>query len=85
MKKQATGKPARKKRVPKPIVRPDIIDPNGRYPIFPASAYLYQSHVVTYDQINAGILESFKQGRSRYITGRSILKVASGDLSPIVK
>lgn len=43
-----------------------------RYTIDETSAYLRQSRAKTYNDINAGLLESFNDGRRRYVPGSSI-------------
>jgi hypothetical protein len=48
------------------------LDTKQRYPIRVAAQYLKQSIPKTYQQIKSGALETFKQGRRRYATGRSI-------------
>jgi hypothetical protein len=62
------------------------LDVMQRYTIAEASRYLRQSTPKTYSQIKAGLLETFKQGRRRYATGRGIAKLSlppsnSGDAS----
>jgi hypothetical protein len=49
------------------------IDPNRRYSIELAVAYLDQSRSKTYQQIKAGQLPSFKDGKRRYISGAVII------------
>ena len=83
-KRQGTGKPARKKRQPlKAVTPPPPLDINSRYKVREASANLKQSHMTTYKLIDDGILESYKQGGTRWIKGRSIARVIDGDLSPV--
>jgi hypothetical protein len=48
------------------------LDTLQRYTVDEASAYLRQSRAKTYNDIAAGALESFNDGRRRYVTGSSI-------------
>lgn len=49
------------------------LDPRQRYSVNEASALLRQCRAKTYKDIAADRLESFKDGRRTYITGRSII------------
>lgn len=49
------------------------LDENQRYTIVEATAYLRQSIAKTYEDIKAGSLDSFTDGRRRYIPGTAIL------------
>jgi hypothetical protein len=49
------------------------LDSRQRYSILEASALLRQCRAKTYKDIAAELLESFKDGRRTYVTGRSIL------------
>ena len=49
------------------------VDPNQRYTIPEASAYLKQCRAKTYKDMDAGKLESFKDGSRRYIPGSAII------------
>jgi len=69
--KSGTGK-IRAKRKPKRLAPLPPLDVSQRYPISDATRYLKQSPKKTYELINKGLLETFKQGRRRYATGRSI-------------
>lgn len=48
------------------------LDELQRYTIDEATAYLRQSRAKTYKDISAGRLESFTDGRRRYVPGRAI-------------
>jgi hypothetical protein len=48
------------------------LDPLQRYTVDEASAYLRQSRAKTYLDIAAGVLESFNDGRRRYVPGTAI-------------
>lgn len=67
-----TSKPSRKPRLARKDL-PPVVDPNLRYSIAEASAYLDQCHAKTFQEISSGRLESFKDGRRRYISGRAII------------
>ena len=48
------------------------LDPQQRYTVDEASAYLRQSRAKTYNDISSGLLQSFNDGRRRYVPGTSI-------------
>jgi len=54
------------------------LDLHQRYTIDEAAAYLRQSRAKTYQDINAGVLESFTDGRRRYIPGAAIAERSRG-------
>lgn len=55
------------------------LDPLQRYTIPEAAAYLRQSRSKTYEDIASGRLETIKDGRRRYVTGRGIVARSAGD------
>jgi excisionase family DNA binding protein len=70
--KAATGKPPRKPRKarqPRPL---PPFDSQLRHTVEEATQYLKTSRPTIYKLINAGLLETVKEGRRTYITGRSI-------------
>lgn len=72
--KLGTGK-TRSARKPKKSPKKAALQPldiQQRYTISEAAAYLRQSIPKTYQQIHAGRLETIKEGRRRYATGRGI-------------
>lgn len=69
MKAKATGKPPRKPRQPKSL---PSFDPQLRQTVSDAAQYLRTSRPTVYKLIKAGRLETIKEGRRTYITGRSI-------------
>ena len=50
------------------------LDPNQRYAVEEAAAYLRQSRAKTYVDIRKGVLEVIKDGRRTYVPGRAIAK-----------
>lgn len=54
------------------------LDKLQRYTIDEASEYLRQSRAKTYQDIAAGRLDSFNDGRRRYVPGRAIAARSSG-------
>ncbi len=50
------------------------LDPQQRYTILEASAYLRQSRSKTYLDIGAGTLPTIKDGKRRYVPGTAILE-----------
>lgn len=48
------------------------LDVHQRYTIDEAALYLRQSRAKTYSDIQSGRLESFTDGRRRYVPGRAI-------------
>lgn len=54
------------------------LDLNRRYDAVVASAYLMQCLATTRKQIANGTLESFSEGRKRYISGRTIAARSQG-------
>jgi hypothetical protein len=67
--KNPTGKLPRQRKTLPPLPPLDLLQ---RYSISDAARYLKQSVPKTYKQINSGELETFKQGRRRFATGRGI-------------
>lgn len=55
------------------------LDLNQRYTIDETAAYLRQSRAKTYQDISAGALESFTDGRRRYIPGTAIAARSCGE------
>lgn len=53
------------------------IDPNRRYPLEQANAYLGQSRAKTYQDIGAGRLRVIKDGKRVYIPGSEIIRVST--------
>lgn len=49
------------------------LDPRQRYTIDEATTYLRQSRAKTYKDIAAGNLDSFTDGRRRYVSGTAIV------------
>lgn len=60
------------------IVHLPPLDPLQRYSIDEAATYLRQSRAKTYQDISAGRLESFTDGRRRYVSGRAIAARSEG-------
>lgn len=54
------------------------LDLQQRYSVEEAAAYLRQSRAKTYQDIAAGRLQSFTDGRRRYINGRAIAARSEG-------
>ena len=50
------------------------LDPNQRYTIEEANAYLRQSRATTYAQIKSGRLLTIKQGRRTYVPGSELVR-----------
>lgn len=50
------------------------VDPNQRYGIDEANAYLRQSRAKTYNDIAAGALKVIKDGKRTYIPGSEIVR-----------
>ncbi len=63
--------PARKvqPKAPKPL---PPFDPQLRFTVFEAAAYLKTSHITVYKLLHSGDLEGIKEGCRTFITGRSI-------------
>lgn len=69
--KQPTGK-VRKSRTPRAPESLPPFDPGRRHTVKNTTRYLGTSPPTVYKLIKQGLLESFKEGRRTYITGRSI-------------
>lgn len=63
----------------KEILRLPPLDEKQRYTIDEATAYLRQSRAKTYADISAGILDSFTDGRRRYVSGAAIAARSQGN------
>lgn len=72
MKKNATGKPPRKQRAPRQPKPLPPFDERLRSTVEQAGQYLKTSRPTIYKLIHAGLLETIKEGRRTFITGRSI-------------
>lgn len=55
------------------------LDLHQRYSVDEAAAYLRQSRAKTYQDIMSGVLESFTDGRRRYIPGSAIAARSCGE------
>jgi excisionase family DNA binding protein len=67
-----TGKPKQKRREPQKPVAVGPLELHRRYTLSEAAAYLRTSLPTIHKHINTGRLETFKEGRRRYATGRGI-------------
>jgi excisionase family DNA binding protein len=83
--KQGTGKPPRKSKTKpaKPVIPPPQLNTEDRYRVREACTLLKNSHMTVYDLIHRRVLDSYKQGGTRWIRGYSIKKVIDGDFTPI--
>lgn len=57
------------------------LDERQRYTVDEAAAYLRQSRAKVYQDIAAGLLLSFNDGRRRYINGGEIARRSAGEVS----
>jgi excisionase family DNA binding protein len=69
--KNPTGKIRKPRKAPQTAPLPPL-DPLQRHTVKETTAYLRTSAPTVYKLIKAGLLESFKEGRRTFITGRSI-------------
>jgi hypothetical protein len=74
--KLGTGKPKRKRKEPKKAEILPAFDVNQRHTIKQTSGYLKNSVPTVYKLIAEGRLETFHEGRRRYVTGRSIARLS---------
>lgn len=58
--------------MPSPVLPP--IDPNQRYQIDEANAYLRQSRAKTYNDITAGNLKVIRDGARVYVPGTELIR-----------
>lgn len=58
------------------------IDERQRYTIDEATLYLRQSRAKTYKDISSGVLESFTDGRRRYVSGTAIAARSKAQTEP---
>lgn len=58
------------------------LDPLQRYSIEEAIAYLRTSRRTLYDMIDAGLIETIKEGKRRYTPGSEIVRLSSKAPSP---
>ena len=70
--KPGTGKPPRKSREKREVSPLPPFDPQLRHTVDESAQYLKTSRPTVYKLIKAGLLETIKEGRRTYITGRSI-------------
>ncbi len=82
--KVKTGKPARKKITARHLavkkrlknLKIGTLDPAQRYSLREAAMFLRTSLPTLHKFINEGALETFKEGKRRYATGRGIAKLS---------
>lgn len=70
---KATGKPPRASRSIRKAVPLAPFDAQLRHTISETCGYLKTSRPTVYKLIKSGLLETIKEGRRTYITGRSIV------------